>query len=70
MNMIGHEAKGVNSITKAVGAFLKQEVETIAVIVGQKYVLPAIPSEDNMIESTREVYAWFTCHWGKIPSKL
>jgi hypothetical protein len=40
--MFGHETKGVNPIAKAVGAFLKQEIETIAVIVGQKNGLPSV----------------------------
>jgi hypothetical protein len=33
MNMVGHEAKSVNPVAKPVSAFLKQKVETIAVIV-------------------------------------
>ena len=53
MDMVGHEAKGVNPIAKPVGPFLKQEVEMTAVSVGQKYVLPAVAPEDNVIKSTR-----------------
>jgi len=66
--MVGHEAKGVNPIAKPVGSFLKQEIETIAVIVDQKYVLPSVSPENNMIESTRKMDARFTCHRGNIPS--
>lgn len=59
MNMVGHEAKGVNPIAKAEGAFLKQEVEMKAVSVGQKNNLPPVAPEDNMIKSTRKLDAWF-----------
>jgi hypothetical protein len=65
MDMVSHEAKSVNPIAKPVGPFLKQEVETTAVSVGQKYVLPAVASEDNVIKSTRLMDAWFPCHAGK-----
>jgi len=60
--MVGHEAKGVNPIAKTEGTFLKQEVETAVVSVGQKNILPSVAPEDNMIESTRKVNAWFACH--------
>ena len=53
MDMVSHEAKSVNPIAKPVDPFLKQEVETIAVSVGQKYLLPAVAPEDNVIKSTR-----------------
>jgi hypothetical protein len=62
MNVVGHEAEGVNPIAKAEGPFLKQEVETTVVSVGQKNILPTVAPEDNMIKSTRKVDAWFACH--------
>ena len=52
MNMVGHEAEGVNPVPKADGSFLKQEVKTAIVGVSQKNILPAVASENNMIEST------------------
>jgi hypothetical protein len=67
MDMIGHEANGMNPIIKPVTAFLKQEVETVAVSVANKYVLPAVSPENNMIKSTGEMDAWFSCHSGNLP---
>ncbi len=66
MNMIAHEAKGVDPIAKPESAFLKQEIETGVVSVGQKNILPAVAPEKNMIKSTRKMDAWFPCHEGKI----
>jgi hypothetical protein len=60
--MVGHEAKGVNPIAKAESTFLKQEVKTTVVGVGQKNILPTVAPEDNMIKSTRKMDAWFACH--------
>ncbi len=62
MDMVGHEAKGVNPIAKPTGPFLKQKVETIAVSIVQKDNLPAVSPENHMIKSTRKMDAWFTCH--------
>ena len=62
MDMVGHEAEGVNPVAKAESPFLKQEVKAAVVSVGQKNILPAVAPEDNMIKSTRKVDAWFACH--------
>lgn len=64
--MIGHEAKGVDPIAKPDGPFLKQEIETGVVSVGQKNILPAVAPKKNMIKSTRKMDAWFACHPGNI----
>jgi hypothetical protein len=70
VDVVSHEAKGVNPIAEPVGTFLKQEVKSIAVSVGQKYVLPTVTSKNNVIKSTWKMDAWFTCHGGNISLEL
>jgi hypothetical protein len=62
MDMVGHEAKGVNSVTEADSSFLKQEIETKSIIIAKKYGLSTIAAKYNVVESAVQVYAWFTCH--------
>jgi len=62
MNMVGHETECVNSIAETAGAFLKQEIKPVAVIVGKEYRLAAVASENDVVESAGEMDAWFACH--------
>jgi hypothetical protein len=52
VDMVGHGAKGVNPIAKSAGSILKQKVETAAVGIVQKEILPAVSPETNMIHTS------------------
>lgn len=62
MDMVGHEAKGVNSVTEADSSFLKQEIETESILVAKKYGLSTITAKYDVVESAGQVYARFSCH--------
>jgi len=51
MDMVGHEAKGVNTVAEADSSFLKQEIETESIIVAKKYRLATITSKYDVVES-------------------
>ena len=49
--MVGHEAKGVNTVAEADGSFLKQQIETESIIVAKKYGLSTIAAKYDVVES-------------------
>jgi hypothetical protein len=57
----------VNTVAEPAGPFLEEEVESIPIVVGQKNVLTAIATKDDVIKPTWEMDAWFACHAEKIP---
>lgn len=65
MNMVGHEAKGVHSIVEMASPILQKEMEAAAVHVGKKYRLASVAAENDVVESTGEMNARFTCHGDK-----
>jgi hypothetical protein len=65
MNMVGHEAEGVHSMVETASPFLHQEIEAAAVLVGKKNRLASVTGENDVVESTGEMNARFTCHVGK-----
>ena len=62
MDVIGHEAEGVNSVSEPAGSLLEQEVETVPVVVGKEDGLTAVAPENDVVESAGKMNAWFTCH--------
>lgn len=62
MDMIGHRTEGVNTIPEAASSLLKQEIESIAIAIAEEDRLTGIAPENNVIESTGKIEAWFVCH--------
>jgi hypothetical protein len=50
--------------------FLHQEIEAAAVLVGKKNRLASVTAENDVVESTGEMNARFTCHVGKIAESV
>lgn len=70
MDMIGHETESLYAVPESAGSFLKQKVETVAVIVGKEDRLAAVTPKYDMIESAGKMDAWFACHAKMIPQVL
>jgi hypothetical protein len=68
--MVGHEAEGVHSIAESASPFLQQEIEAAAVLVGKKDRLASVTAENDVVGSTGEMNARFTCHVGKIAESV
>ena len=51
MNMVCHKAKCMDAVTEPACSFLKQEVETITVVVVQKHRLATITSKNDVVET-------------------
>ncbi|KAF0215923.1 MAG: hypothetical protein FD174_3933 [Geobacteraceae bacterium] len=66
MYMVGHKAECMNPITETACSFLKQEAETVPVVIGEENWLAAVAAEDDMVKSTWDVYACFSCHGDRI----
>ncbi len=70
MNMVGHEAEGMHSIAETASPFLQQQIETAAVFVGKKDRLASVTAENDVVESTGEMNARFTCHVDSIAESV
>jgi hypothetical protein len=67
MDMVGHEAEGVNAVTEPAGSFLEEEVETVTVVISVENGLTVVTPENDVVESAGEMDAWFACHVKMIP---
>lgn len=62
MNVIGHQAKGMNATTESLDNFCKSRIKVVTIVLGKEEVLVGFSSQDNVIESTGVVYSGLTCH--------
>ena len=67
VNMIGHEAEGMDPIAEAAHAFGEQVVELGAVLGCEEDVLPGVAPQDHVVERAGDVKAGFAGHWGRMP---
>jgi len=67
MYVVGHEVKGVDTVAKPAGSFLKQQIEPVTVGGGEEDGLTAVATENDVIKSAGNMDAWFTCHGGMTP---
>jgi hypothetical protein len=49
-------------MAETLGTFLQKKIETGAVFIGDKDILPGIASQDYMIEGAGIMEAGFACH--------
>jgi len=68
--VVGHEAKGVDTVAEPAGPFLNQQIEPVTVGVGEENGLTAVATENDVIKSAGDMDAWFACHGGMIPRFL
>lgn len=65
MDVIAHQAEGMNPVTEADHAFGEQVVEVPTVCGCQEYVLTCIPTKDDMVKTAGDVNARLASHEGK-----
>jgi hypothetical protein len=69
MNMVGHQAVGMDTEAEFFDGFLQEEEKTAPVAVIEEDVLPGVPAQDDVIESAGIVDALFAGH-GEILQEL
>jgi hypothetical protein len=60
MKVIGHEAEGVNPIAEAARPLLQQQTEAVTIGIGQKDILAAVTTKDDVIKTAWKMDAGFT----------
>ena len=62
VQVIGHQAKGMDPIAEAGNAFLDQFVEPRTVSSAEENILTGITAQDDVVEASRHVQAGFASH--------
>jgi hypothetical protein len=69
VKMIGHETKGMDTISKPGRTLLQEKKKATIIFIRQKNILPAIAPQHDVINSAGNMDAWFACHGFIIRSK-
>jgi len=69
VDVVCHQAEGVDVIAELLHTFLQKKAHTITVVILEEDVLLRVSSQDNVIKGTGEVYARFASH-GRTLQKL
>ena len=62
VQMIGHQAEGMNAVAEAADAFLDQFIEPRAVFSGKEDVLTCVTAQDDVVEAAGHVQTRFASH--------
>jgi hypothetical protein len=62
MDVVSHQAEGMNPTTELFDCILKDEIETKPVAITKENPIAGISSEDDVIDSAGIVDAGFTSH--------
>jgi len=65
MQVIGHQAEGVNSVTETLHAFGEQIIEVPSICVSQEHVLARIAAQDDVVQTTGGMKSGFASHKGE-----
>ncbi len=65
MDVVRHQTKRMNPVTKPGNTFLKKQKKMTAVSVRNKNILTAVAAKHDMVNAARKVNAWFACHDAK-----
>jgi hypothetical protein len=68
--MIAHQAKGVDAVTESLDPFLNQKVEACTILIIEENGSAAIAAQDDVIECSRIVDSWLSCHAPMLHHKL
>lgn len=49
MDVIGHQAEGMDAVTEPLYPFLEKEIKAVTVIVFEEDILPGVPTQDHVI---------------------
>ena len=66
VQMIGHQAKGMNLVAEATHAFFDQFIEPCAVFSAEEDVLTGVTAQDDVVEAAGHVQARFASHATRI----
>jgi hypothetical protein len=66
MDMIGHKAKCMDTMAVSLNALLQQQIKTTAVFVVKENILTGVASHDHMVQCSRVMDSWFSCHDGNL----
>ena len=69
VDMIAHEAEGVEAMSEPLNSLLQEEVEADPVSVIEEDGLPCVASQGDMIECSRVIDSWLSGH-GPILNQL
>jgi hypothetical protein len=64
------KTEGQYPMPEAFNAFLQQKVETISILVFEKYILASIPTQYDMVQTPGVMYSWFSWHGLLIPLRF
>ena len=70
MDMVAHQAEGMDTATKHLDGILKDQIEAITVAVVEEDRIAGVAAEDDVIESGRIMDAEFTGHAGSMPANV
>ena len=62
VQMIGHQAEGMNPVAESTHTILDQFIEPRAVFSAEEDVLTGVPAQDDMVEAAGHVQAGFASH--------
>ena len=62
MNMVSHEAEGVDAMAETLDTFLQKKKEAGAVFFGEKDILSGIASQNDMVDGAGIMKSGFACH--------
>jgi hypothetical protein len=62
MDMITHQAKGIDAVSESLDPLLDQKEESSAILVIEENALPAVAAQDDVVERPRVVNPWFASH--------
>ena len=62
VDVIAHQAEGVDTMPEPLGPFLQQEIEPSPVPVIEEDGLPCVAAQGNMIQRAWIVDSWLTGH--------
>jgi hypothetical protein len=60
--MIGYQAESMHTVCEAASTFLDQTIKHHPVLVFEEDILAVVAAQDDMLEPTGQVQAWFARH--------
>jgi hypothetical protein len=68
MEVVGHQAEGVDTMPVAFYTFLQQQHEATAVGIIEENILTVVASQHGVVKGRWIVDSWFACHGGILAS--
>jgi hypothetical protein len=62
MDMGSHQTESMDPVPITFDPFLEQEKKPGPVFLAEKNLLSTVPAQHDMVQRTRKMNPWFTCH--------